>query len=60
MMKIIIIVSLLIIAVIFEIKYQKEIRKRLSKYWSKSDYYSAKKWKQRFPKSSNSEISDIP
>ena len=28
----------------------------LSKYWNKSDYFSAKKWKQSFPNSSNIEI----
>ena len=55
-MKTIIIVSITIIAVIFEIKYQKAFRKRLSKYWNKSDYFSAKKWKQSFPNSSNIEI----
>ncbi len=56
MMKTIIIITIIIIAVILEIKYQKELKKRLSKYWDKSDYLLAKKWRKRFPRSSNEEI----
>jgi hypothetical protein len=56
MNKTIFLLIIIFIAIIIALPDSLEKRKRLSKYWSRSDWFSAKKWKNRFPNSAKNEI----
>ena len=56
MIKTIIVICIIIISGVSSLKSETIRRKRLNKYWERSDFFSAKKWKSIFPESSNEEI----
>jgi len=51
-----VLIVILIFAIILSLPTTIESRKRLKKYWVRKDYFSAKKWKSKFPNSSKDEI----
>lgn len=59
MNKNIVLLIIIIVSIIISIPFSLERRKRLSKYWSRLDFLSAKKWKKRFPNSSKNEIREF-